>query len=101
MGRYKFTEGPWHVINYGGFHAIQSEPFYGDTDLLDEDKTENAQANARLAAAAPDLLKALEDLYFVSYAGNCKTIDEVMNRGEESMDDFELRIIAAIKKARE
>lgn len=59
----KFTPGPWHVVEYAGFYDLQQDPFYSDEDnLLDEAKNDNAEYNAKLAAAAPDLLEALISL---------------------------------------
>lgn len=63
MGNTTHTLGPWHAIEYCGYWSLQREGFYSDIDdLLNEERCKNAEANARLAAAAPELLKALEGL---------------------------------------
>lgn len=60
------TPGPWQcepatLIGNGGFHV--TVPFDGtDTLSLAFVGGDNAEANARLIAAAPDLLSALEHI---------------------------------------
>lgn len=55
----KHTPGPWFAVEYAGYWNMQSERFYTDEgDLLDEEHTAAAGDNAKLAAAAPDLLAA-------------------------------------------
>lgn len=59
----KHTPGPWQILDgailcdkvnqYGNFHIASFSR--GDEQITDEDK-----ANAKLIAAAPELLKALE-----------------------------------------
>ena len=63
-GEEKTTPGPWFPINYAGFWMIQSGKYYGDVDVMDAEKVgaETAEANARLAAAAPDLKAELTRL---------------------------------------
>lgn len=56
----KYTPAPWFAINYGGFVTIQNVDYYDQSDLLDEDKCQEAKANGTLAAYAPELLEALE-----------------------------------------
>ena len=57
----KHTRGPWFAVNYACFWNIQREDFYNDKDnLLDETICPDAEANAKLIAAAPDLLEALK-----------------------------------------
>lgn len=58
----KHTPGPWHPVNYGGYYMIQSGPFYESADILDEAQTPNAEQNAKLIAAAPQLLEACMNL---------------------------------------
>jgi hypothetical protein len=81
----KHTPGPWHVseewdgtsIKAGQFyvtHTIQSCGFHPD----DEDK-EITQSNARLIAAAPDLLEAL--IVMVDNFGSTSS-DDVHGLGE-------------------
>jgi hypothetical protein len=55
----KHTPGPWFVVEYAGFWNLQADPYYTDEgDLLDQEHYAAAEANAKLAAAAPDLLAA-------------------------------------------
>ena len=55
------TPGPWFAIQYANQWNIQSKDGYEGalTNVLDEDEDVNAEANARLIAAAPELLEAL------------------------------------------
>ncbi|GAB4003107.1 hypothetical protein GCM10028807_62890 [Spirosoma daeguense] len=57
------TPGPWFAVNYAGFLILQTEPFYGESDLLNESICKEAEANARLMAAAPDLLEQLKETH--------------------------------------
>lgn len=58
---YTHTPGPWYDVNYAGYIMLQIKDSYDDeTDLLNEAKCAQAEANGRLCAAAPDLLNALE-----------------------------------------
>lgn len=57
----KHTPAPWYPIDIAGWQHIHSEPFYEATDLLNQEECENAQANIKVACAAPDLLDALQD----------------------------------------
>lgn len=62
--RVRHTPGPWFAIQYANQWCIQSEEGYegANSDVLDEEFTDKAEANAHLIAAAPDLLAALEVL---------------------------------------
>ena len=54
------TPGPWYAIEYAGMWGIQSVDEYSqDNNLLDMENDDRAEANAKLIAAAPDLLEAL------------------------------------------
>lgn len=59
MSELKHTPGPWYAVNYADFWDIQDDPHYGKTDLLDAHTCDQAEANAKLMAAAPELIKAL------------------------------------------
>jgi hypothetical protein len=61
---HKFTPGPWYAVEYGGFCNIQDESGYSESNILDAEIVGNdvAEANAKIAAASPELLKALKDL---------------------------------------
>jgi len=54
------TPGPWYMRQRSGPGHITSEVCYGDSDECITDGVYN-MADARLIAAAPDLLEALED----------------------------------------
>jgi hypothetical protein len=59
----KYTPGPWFAVEYAGYFNIQSQDGYGEKyNLLDREEDENAEANAKLIAASPDLLEALQDV---------------------------------------
>ena len=58
----KYTPGPWFAVNYAGYNNLQAQEYYGEPDLLNEQQSVNAEENARLAAAAPELLEALKDI---------------------------------------
>ena len=57
----KFTKGNLYPVEYAGRWDIQDGEFYGDDSVLDAESVgeETAEANAKLFAAAPDLLEAL------------------------------------------
>lgn len=54
----KHTPGPWYAIEFAGFWNILDQPYYEGAQLLNAEEVgpEQAQANAELAALAPDLL---------------------------------------------
>lgn len=52
----KHTPGPWFPVQYAGFWHIQTEDYYTDSDVLNEDHFNEAEYNAKLCASAPDLL---------------------------------------------
>ena len=54
------TPGPWYAIEYAGMWGIQSVNEYSqDNNLLDMENDDRAEANAKLIAAAPEMLEAL------------------------------------------
>lgn len=62
---------------------------------------DEAEANAKLIAAAPELLEALKDAYMELYAGNARTLEDAIDRMHPNADPFEKRLVAVIKKATE
>lgn len=46
------TKGKWVGVDYAGCYSLQIAPFYGDKDLLDGDKTAEAEANMQLCCDA-------------------------------------------------
>ena len=80
----KYTSSPWQAKDKtpgcGGFFIFSGSRyigFIGDSDL----KTDSG-ANARLAAAAPELLKALEDC--IDY-GSMTGDDWVKNQAQKAI----------------
>lgn len=59
----KHTKAPWFPVNYAGYWMLQTKDEYSSKDdLLNEEHSPDAEANAKLAACAPQLLKALKGL---------------------------------------
>lgn len=56
------TPGPWFAVEYSGYYNLHDSDQYGATNILDEDECARAEHNAKLAAAAPELLEALQRL---------------------------------------
>ena len=56
----KHTPGPWFAVQYANWFNIQTTEEYSASDVLDLECCEEAEANARLAAAAPELLEELK-----------------------------------------
>lgn len=90
----KHTKGPWHSVQYGPYFIIQSDEFYGDTQLLSLEETPNAEANAKLAAAAPELLEALKEMLRHT-DGNCsEQPTRTMSEAEEQAKKAILKSIS-------
>ena len=65
------TPGPWFAVDYAGSICIQNGPMYEDADLLSYDcicgdtpvrYKDEVEANAKLMAAAPELIEALSEM---------------------------------------
>ncbi len=91
----KHTPGPWYPIDFAGYQVIKTEPYYDSgIDILNLDECDVANANARVIAAAPDLLEACEEAV--------STIDMLMGDDIHPSASMSLnRIIKAIRKATE
>lgn len=91
------TPGPWTATRVPTSigHAWQFDPpggcIYVDDGGAEERDAKTAEADARLIAAAPDLLDALENLYAL-VRGECPSVLE-----DDHHDDM---VRAAIAKAR-
>ncbi len=94
----EFTPGPWKLI----WHSNTTYPFplsvhtEDDSSWIARDGTISSEANARLIAAAPDLLAALEGMMASSWL----SIDHDRNRMPDAMD-YRDKARAAIAKAKE
>lgn len=64
MINFKGTKTDWHAIEFAGIIILKDEEFYEGKNILDYDDVGQvvADANAKLAIAAPVLLKALEKI---------------------------------------
>ncbi len=93
------TTGPW-TVGSDGVTVVQPHPSYPTSTVgyiiaktdhettADGKPTDRAKANARLLAAAPELLAALRD--FVSY-GQCR----IANQAERDMSAREFAALAS------
>lgn len=79
----KFTAGPWEF--WGGDHAPILHIYATDGKHLFHDcrGLEEQQANARLMAAAPQLLGALENLFI--HVGMGWELDDVLKDAEAAL----------------
>ena len=65
---FKGTKGEWFPVEYAGYINIQSGEYYSENDnILDCESfpREEVEANAKLIAAAPELLKQLKVAVFI------------------------------------
>lgn len=92
------TPGPWEVNGYAIEAVDETDPtwsiFIASVEDID-DEYGNTDANARLIAAAPELLEACE----VAKAALKSLIPGATNVSAEGDTDYEL-ICAAIRKAK-
>ena len=94
----KHAPGPWEVSEewHGDLYIDSYIEGEGDTALAkivnNVCKTDQAEANARLIAAAPDLLAIVQDLLFefdeVTDAGQ-QDLDSVLRQARKVMDRLE------------
>lgn len=95
----KHTPGPWFAVEYSGYWALQGEDFYNEhDDLLDDEKCNEAKANATLASAAPELLEAIEALPIVSMYNNA---EDFIHAYEDWRDKYKAKVIAKAKGEKE
>ena len=52
MSKLTITRGEWVGVDYAGHYSLQVAPFYGERDLLDDDRTHEAEANMTLCCDA-------------------------------------------------
>lgn len=94
----KFTHGPWNVVNeipgftmIGGKTEDDGKIHNAICEVYQPEKNKQSEANAKLIAAAPELLEALNE-----------ALDQLESWNNESEDTFTMkRIREAIKKATE
>jgi hypothetical protein len=99
--KHAFTPGPWFSVDYSGFWSLQLETGYdANTDLLDEEKFDNAEANSRLAASAPELLSALEEILEVYYNDFFMEMRSIIG-GTDEYIRTKFQEIPAVMKAKE
>lgn len=70
----KHTQGPWHVVIEDGKPGVKSLDDFYITNTIDaagyESDNDTMFANARLIAAAPELLEALEGVFHACLLAN-------------------------------
>lgn len=97
----KHTKGEWFPVEFAGIWMLMDSPMYESIDVLNADYVgeEKAKANAKLAAAAPDLLDALIEIAELKHE---KTKDAQGNWNAAYHYEFMQKIaVNAIKKATE
>lgn len=82
----KYTSGPWHPINYAGYIRLQDGPYYEDNDVMNEEVCEEAEVNAKLAAASPEMFEALTK--YVSLSDRQEKAFEVLQDSEGETDNL-------------
>jgi len=99
------TKGEWVGVDYAGHYSLQVAPFYGARDLLDEDKTNEAEANMKLCCDAgntaqkcgllpSELLRQRDTIYVLAM----DFISEVIKgTGADRAGNYAIKIEAAIK----
>ena len=100
----KHTPGPWSVVEHDHAICVQTESprqtkfgasryaVVGGFDRSDPKQLEEARANARLIAAAPDLLAALQDV-------DALWMHHSIAHGDGKISPLHEKVIAAIAKA--
>jgi hypothetical protein len=96
----KHTKGPWRVgQSYGP--TVYIEPSVASVNAHKNSRSE-IEANARLIAAAPELLEALDALLTAMGDGNGNEVDGVYGNWPEWSPYRELDdAVAVVKKARD
>lgn len=94
----KHTKGEWKAVKPNNSQIFISSEYHGAICQLPReyggvDGIEEAEANAKLISAAPDLLKSILELKEMS--------ERKIEPTEEEFNEADLRLNAAIKKATE
>lgn len=99
MSEFNYTYGPWQAVEYVDCFKLLKITFHGEIHLFDKNDCEDAKYNARLAAAAPELLEACKTLL----EANRKMASWIVNndRTNHAFTGMEADLIGleAIKKA--
>lgn len=82
MKQFKGTPGKWEYIREQVYHTVEVDGVIIAECSLDESMSEEAEANARLIASAPDMLEVLQWLDSVGGKGlkEHKEIKRVINK---------------------
>lgn len=92
----KHTPGPWEASQWRVCHSVGGDiGVICDTANNAKTRTEENMANAKLIAAAPELLEALEELYAV-VRGESNWLLNEDSGGDAALDE---KIRNAIEKA--
>ena len=98
MTQTKHTPAPWNIaVGYSAQYHYITVPDVGVVAEVHK-QSRNAEANARLIAAAPELLEALRDTCNTLYALRDHAIEQGLQASVEQMAID--KIIAAIAKAK-
>lgn len=92
MIRPKHTPSPWYNTEFAGKWMISDSYYYDGNDLLNSEDTDEitSEANAKLMAAAPEMLEALQGWQTANALGDA----EILSQARISRD-------IAIRKATE
>lgn len=91
----KHTPGPWHCGASNGIHTANGMPYIAQ---VNHERSE-ADANALLIAAAPDMLAALIAAEYLAFEVGSETEDGFATILEDSRGDLWRQISAALQKA--
>jgi hypothetical protein len=81
MSKPKFTPGPHYAVEYAGFWEMQKHTDYDLNDnLLDSEKEDRAEHNAKLYAAATDMYSLLESIQMYLPKPLKNKIQQLLNR---------------------
>lgn len=89
------TPGPWRYAGHGGTHVLDSNGrCIGDAPQPHGMPPEEGEANARLIAAAPEMLEAL-----MSAVGSLEACAEEFRRRNLREEDLALESIEVVRSA--